>query len=471
MAKSKTPSFIVELPLATNSEARHVLDSRFEAGRQIYNACLGEALKRCDLMQHSKVYREALDMPSSTERERQARSKSFGIARAQYGFTEYSLHDYVKEIRNSWLGEHIDSFTAQKLATRAFNAVNKTVIGDAEKVRFKRPGELDSLEGKSNASGIRWRDGQILWIGLKLRTLIDLKDKVIAHGLSCPVKYVRIVRKIIRGKTRYYVQLICEGKPYRKEQNKDIAGKVGLDLGPSTIAEVSNTGAKLDLFCRELDSTQREIRIIQRKLDRQRRANNPDNYNPDGTVKKGKKKWRNSRRYLKTGSQFANLHRRQAAHRKSLHGKLVNDILRRGNTIYLEKVSYKGWQKLFGKSINYRAPAMFVAELTRKAETAGGSVIEFPTTSTALSQMCQCDRKVKKKLSARWHNCTCGVSAQRDLYSAYLARHVKEDNTGKYYLDTDSATNEWPAAQPLIASAIATALDNYRHAKPTSFGL
>jgi hypothetical protein len=58
-----------------------------------------------------------------------------------------------------------------------------------------------------------------------------------------------IKRKIIRGKIRYYAQLVCDGKPYQKEGNQVIQGKIGLDLGPSTIAEVSNTGAKLDLFC------------------------------------------------------------------------------------------------------------------------------------------------------------------------------------------------------------------------------
>lgn len=78
-----------------------------------------------------------------------------------------------------------------------------------------------------------------------------------------------IKRKIIRGKIRYYAQLVCDGKPYQKEGNQVIQGKIGLDLGPSTIAEVSNTGAKLDLFCRELDSIQKEIRVLQRKLDRQ----------------------------------------------------------------------------------------------------------------------------------------------------------------------------------------------------------
>jgi hypothetical protein len=226
MGKSKTASFILELPLITNSEQRHILNSRFEAGRQLYNACVGEAIKRRDQMVRSKVYRSALAMPHKTQKEAQARSQAFQEAREKYGFTEYSLHDYVKKLRNSWIGEHIDSLTAQKVATRAFNAVNKTITGGAQRVRFKRYGELNSLEGKSNSSGIRWRDDRVLWTGMELRAIIDAEDPLVIHGLSSPVKYVRIIRKVIHGKTRFYVQLVCEGEPYRKEKTKSPTAKL-----------------------------------------------------------------------------------------------------------------------------------------------------------------------------------------------------------------------------------------------------
>jgi len=204
-------------------------------------------------------------------------------------------------------------------------------------------------------------------------------------------------------------------------------------------------------------------------MDRQRRANNPDNYSPDGTIKKGPKDWVNSKRYLETRAKHSELNRRQAAYRKSLHGKLVNDILRRGNEIYLEDVSYKAWQKIFGKSVSFRAPAMFVSSLRRKVGASGGKVIEFPTKDTALSQMCQCGRKQKKKLSDRWHKCECGVVAQRDLYSAFLARHVKTDDSKTYWLDYDSATKEWPAIKTLLDSAVNKAKEFEK--RPASFGL
>lgn len=114
---------------------------------------------------------------------------------------------------------------------------------------------------------------------------------------------------------------------------------------------------------------------------------------------------------------------------------------------------------------------MFVSGLKRKAEAGGGKVVEFPTNGTALSQMCQCGRKEKKKLSDRWHKCECGVSSQRDLYSAFLARHVKTNGGKTFQLNCDSATKEWPAVKPLLDTAIAKAKEMYFYKAPASFGI
>ena len=84
-----------------------------------------------------------------------------------------------------------------------------------------------------------------------------------------------------------------------------------------------------------------------------------------------------------------------------------------------------------------------------KAESAGGCVEEFSAYKTSLSQVCICKRKQKKKLSERWHRCPCGVVAQRDLFSAYLARFVEKDT-----LDISQAKQAWVAAQPLLQHAI-----------------
>ncbi len=44
--KTTTPSFILELPLKTTPVQESTILVRLEAGRQLYNACLGESLKR-----------------------------------------------------------------------------------------------------------------------------------------------------------------------------------------------------------------------------------------------------------------------------------------------------------------------------------------------------------------------------------------------------------------------------------------
>jgi hypothetical protein len=190
-----------------------------------------------------------------------------------------------------------------------------------------------------------------VWGKLKLQPYLKGNDPVILHGLSSRIKYVRLVRRRLNNKTRYYAQLVCEGKPFIKPKNQIGSGVVGLDIRPSTIAIVSEAEAKLDLFAPELKSVEKQIRRWQRRMERSRRANNPDNYNPHfidvkgkkkkGTVKKGCKKWNDSKTYRATRSAKANQERKLAAHRKSLHARLVHELLRLGNTIKLEKISDK----------------------------------------------------------------------------------------------------------------------------------
>jgi hypothetical protein len=48
---------------------------------------------------------------------------------------------------------------------------------------------------------------------------LNQRDLVVVHGLSCPVKYVRLVRRKVGLRHRFSAQLACKGKPYRKERH------------------------------------------------------------------------------------------------------------------------------------------------------------------------------------------------------------------------------------------------------------
>jgi hypothetical protein len=133
--------------------------------------------------------------------------------------------------------------------------------------------------------------------------------------------------------------------------------------------------------------------------------------------------------------------------------------LKQGKHIKTEKLSYKAFQKMCpepakDQSVQNRAPGMFLEILRRKAENAGGSVTEFVTSTTKLSQYChKCGKYNKKPLSQRVHTC-CNLNIQRDLYSAFLAGSVVEKSPqppfckGGYQLDTADVINNPPTPLP-----------------------
>jgi putative transposase len=106
-----------------------------------------------------------------------------------------------------------------------------------------------------------------------------------------------------------------------------------------------------------------------------------------------------------------------------------------GAPIKTEKLSYRSFQKNFGRSVKLRAPGMLVSTLRRKAEGAGGGVIE-----------------IKKLLSQRIHG-FCDGAGQRDLYSAFLATCCATDT-----FDICQVEQTWPAAEPLLRRAMSRLL-------------
>ena len=467
--RTKTPSFILEMPLRTTPLHESTILVRLDAGRQLYNACLGESLKRLILMRQSKEYQEVIKLPKTIDGEpNKIRRDRFNQLNLKHGFREYDIYHYVATLRQSWLREHINIHIAQAIASRAFRAAQKKAFWVAKNVRFKGKNQFDSLEGKNNETGLIFRNNVLFWSGLEIPCIVDEDNELISYGLKHRVKYCRLVRRKPNDKNRFYVQLILEGTPHQNLSHKVGTEEIGLDVGVGTIAIVGDTKAELKQFCAELVPKQKEKRRLQRKQDRQRRANNPDNYNKNGTVKKGKRKWNNSNHYVKTSNDLAEAERKLVAHRKSLHGKDINEIIAMGTRIKTEAVSYKAWQKRFGKSIQVRAPSMFMSRLKIKAENAGGCLEEFATQTTKLSQTCHiCGEAKKKPLSQRWHIC-CGIVMQRDLYSGFLAKCVDVPTNS---LDIVRAKELWQGLEPVLSEAVSRARQTAIGGRnPASFG-
>ncbi len=443
--KQQTPTFLLELPLVVNQGQACRLRAHFEAARQLYNAILSEGNRRVRQMRSDAAWQAARAIPRTHKQERAA---AFSALRQQYGFSEAALHEAVKGLRVGWIAEHIEAVLAQTLATRAYRALNRVCLGQARRVRFKSRGRgLSSIENKRNDTGLRFvlqqpeegKAGFLLWKDEQLAALIDGKDPVVTHGLAQRIKYARLIRRPASSpraqgadvtSSRYFVQLALEGTAYHKAKHPVGTDVVGLDVGPSTVAIVPRVApARLEVLAEQLAPQEKQIRRLQRQMDRQRRAANLEHYDEQGRPKKrgkGSAPWKRSKGYEATRRRKASKERMLAAHRKSLHGRMVHEIVRVGNTIFTEKLSYKGWQKRYGKSVGLRAPGMFIDRLRRTVASTGGTLHEVPTRSTKLSQFCHgCGKTVKKPLSQRFHQCACGVGpAQRDLYSAFLAAYL-----------------------------------------------
>lgn len=290
-------NFIVEFPLKTEKYQEDILNKRFEIGRQIYNSLINVTQKRYKEMIKTKKYRTLLSSLTGNKKTDKAIWKQINDIRKQYGMSEYSFYKDVKQMQKHFK-DNIDSFTAQKIATELWKSYDQLFYGNGKKVYYKRYGEFNSLEGKSNSSGIRFKEDKILWNGLEIPVIIDYDNDYEYQAIQSKICYNRIVRKYIRNKYKYYVQIVFKGNPPVKVdtetgeiKHRIGTGDVGIDIGTSTVAISSQSDVKILELADRIQNIENQKQKLLRKMDRSRRATNPENYNEDGTIQKqGNKK-------------------------------------------------------------------------------------------------------------------------------------------------------------------------------------
>lgn len=195
---------------------------------------------------------------------------------------------------------------------------------------------------------------------------------------------------------------------------------VGIDLGIKYLA-VTSDGELFD-NPKALGKAQKKLRRLQRKLDRQRRANNPNNYNENGTVKKGVAEWHRSKAMLETERQIAKLHFRVTSIRNEESHKMTTQIAREYSFIGVENLNVKGMVKnrRLAKAVSDAAMYEKRRQLEYKAEWNGGQVIAVDQWF-ASSKICNnCGWvNVNLKLSDRQWTCgSCGEVNHRDKNAA-----------------------------------------------------
>ena len=211
-------NFIVQFQLDTEKYQEDILNKRFEIGRKIYNSLVTVTQKRYKEMIKTKLYRsikaELKEIYSSTSKVNTVRKKELcrqlNELYKKYNINEYSFHNDVKEMQRHFK-YNIDSFTAQKITTNLWKSYDKLLFGKGEFVHYKRYETLNSLEGKSNSTGIRFKNDTLLWNGLKIPVKIDYDNPYEYQAIQNEIAYCRIVRKYVRNKYKFYLQIVFKG--------------------------------------------------------------------------------------------------------------------------------------------------------------------------------------------------------------------------------------------------------------------
>ena len=359
----------------------------------------------------------------------------------------YSLESYLNRGRQKF-EKHIDSDTCAKIAQTVWCAVEAFLFEDGDRIHFKRFNRFTSMECKTNKSGILFRNGIVKWKGLSIPVRVKNKD---FYAKQCiqnnRVKYCRIKRRWHKHKWRYYVDLVMEGLPPMKER-KIGKGRVGIDIGTSTITAVSEA----DMVFKELNdgikSIDAEIRRLNRQLDRQRRANNPNNYNSNGTIKRDTKTfhkvWKKSKRQRLTEDKIRERYAKRSAKLSQFQDNLANEIVSMGDEIVIEAMNFQALQKRakktekskktgrykkkkrFGKSILIHAPSSLIRKIKTRLTYHKGSLIEVDTYKMKASQTNHITGEyMSSDLNNRWKELVPGTLVQRDLYSAFLLFNAK----------------------------------------------
>lgn len=216
----------------------------------------------------------------------------------------------------------------------------------------------------------------------------------------------------------WYANLQCDFE--RRELPADMRdGCVGIDVGLKyVIATSDGQTVEAPMYLRE---RLRELRIAQRKLDRQRRANNPDNFLADGRIKPGPKTWVVSNRMRKTEVQVKNLHAKVREKRRYFWHTVTDYLTREYSHIVLEDLSIAFMQQnnRLSRDVADCAPGMFWEMLKYKAEERGCTLIWVnPAYTSQRCSACGYVAKENRRTQADFRCVACGHEENADVNAA-----------------------------------------------------
>lgn len=202
---------------------------------------------------------------------------------------------------------------------------------------FTRSSALNGLSGRPRQEALRR-----LRAGMEAITWVKFREhRPLPAGAV--VKDIKVLRDAIRGKAEWHVVLAVEVPDEAARKDYARTGRsCGLDPGVKTPLTMFGEDMEIPGLDgeemgpgRPFARAARKVRRIQRKLDRQRRANNPDCFDDKGVWKKGKRLSAISAGMKGTEAALRAESHRVARIREASWQQVVDSLLGRYDTVYL----------------------------------------------------------------------------------------------------------------------------------------
>jgi len=486
---AQTPSYVVSTKVQLPESIAKRLEKSFRISNSAYNEALSFGLKRFEALKQNSHYQELLEARRLARKGiaklKKAEKTTKGLTqqvkcydkilfelRKAYGLTKFELQKYLGNQRRQPGSpyQQIAACEIQVIATQAYQTLERVLFYQIKphKVRFRSKFDLDvSYRNRVNTEATRLVPSDKKGIAYRLyihkaSTFVDIPVKAFDKYqqmslLRCEkIKYVQIIRKTIRGKKVYYLQIVCQGFPPSKVTKGE--GVVGIDPGISTVAFVSPSEVALvDLVPKNITRKEKLLKRLDRKIEHSQRVNNPECYEENGTIKKGARFKRPSKRQVRLRNRRRKVYRSLSEERKKIQGQLVSRIVSQASCIRIEELGVKGLQrrsrdirinpktnrpyskKRYGKAIFRGAPSTFRTALETRASQLGINVEVISPKDVKPSQYNHITQTFEKKsLSTRVYDLSDEYpDVQRDLYSAFLIGHIEKGHYQEEQLNQD----------------------------------
>ena len=458
--RAQTSSYVVSVKLKLTESVENRLEKTFCVTSSAYNEALSFGLRRFEALKQNSRYQELLELRKNNNHQVKEYDKELLKMRKMYSLTEFGLSAHLGQQRKKPNSPYqkLNSGELQVIAGQAYKTLEKVLFYriKSSSIRFRSKYDLNvSYRNRVNTTGTRIipsdrKDCAYRLYIHKSTTFVDIPIKAFNNHQqmsllkSEKIKYVQIIRKTIRGKHVYILQIVCQGFPITKVKRGE--GTMGIDPGISTVAYVSKEGlALVDLVPKDVNRKEKLMRYLDRAIERSRRINNPNSYDSNGTIKKGAKFKHPLKRQARLQVRRIKSYRSLSEERKKIQGQLVNHLVSQASLIKIEDLNIKGLQrrskeirinpktnrpfskKRFGKSVFRGAPSSFRQLLQTRARQLGVDVEIINPQNLKPSQYNHLTKTFEKKtLSTRLYDLSDKwTSVQRDLYSAFLIGHIE----------------------------------------------